>query len=81
MSPVSEIDLYDEQVLLDPYPAYRSLRDLGPAVWLEKYDVYVLARFENAQEAMRDCQTFYSAQGVMMESAYERHSLRCSGHC
>ena len=65
-APISDIDLYDERVLLDPYPAYRTLRDLGPAVWLEKYGMYVLARFKNVQEAMRDWQTFTSAQGVMM---------------
>ncbi len=65
-APKSNIDLYDEQVLLDPYPAYRTLRDLGSAVWLEKYSMHVLARFKNVQQAMRDWQTFSSAQGVMM---------------
>jgi cytochrome P450 len=65
-APVSNIDLYEERVLLDPYPAYQTLRDLGPAVWLEKYDMYVLARFKDVQEAMRNWQLFSSAQGVMM---------------
>jgi cytochrome P450 len=65
-APASDIDLYDEQVLLDPYPAYRALRELGPVVWLARYEMYVLARFKNVQEAMRDWQTFSSAQGVMM---------------
>ena len=65
-APVSDIDLYDDRVLEDPYPAYTRLRDLGPAVWLEKYGMYALARFKNVQEAMRDWQTFSSARGVMM---------------
>ncbi len=65
-APVSEIDLYDDAVLLDPYPNYRTLRELGPVVWLPQYELYALARFKNVQDAMRDWQTFSSAQGVMM---------------
>ncbi len=64
--PVSQIDLYDDAVLLDPYPGYRALRDLGPVVRLPQYDLYALSRFKNVQDAMRDWQTFSSAQGVMM---------------
>ena len=65
-APVSHINLYDDAVLLHPYPSYRTLRDLGPVVWLPKYELYALARFKSVQEAMRDWQTFSSAQGVMM---------------
>jgi cytochrome P450 len=64
--PSSDTDLYDDAVLLDPYPAYRQLRDLGGAVWLSKYGVYAFARFKEVQESMRDWHTFSSAQGVMM---------------
>jgi cytochrome P450 len=64
--PHSSIDLYDDQVLLDPYQSYGALRDLGPVVYLPKYGLYVLTRFKNVQEAMRSWQTSSSAQGVMM---------------
>jgi cytochrome P450 len=65
-TPVSDINLYGDAALLDPYPGYRLLRDLGPVVWLPQYELYALARFKNVQEAMRDWQSFSSAQGVMM---------------
>jgi cytochrome P450 len=64
--PVSDINLYDEHVLLDPYPHYKSLRDLGPVVHLPQYDLHVFARYQEVQEGMRSWQTFSSAQGVMM---------------
>ena len=34
--PRSDVDLWDDTVLADPYPTYRALRDLGPVVWLER---------------------------------------------
>jgi cytochrome P450 len=64
--PSSEIDLYSEQSLLDPFPLYQRLRDLGPVVWFPKYEMYVLARFKDVQESMRNWQLFSSAQGVML---------------
>ena len=65
-APSSKVDLYSEESLLDPYPGHRSLRDTGPAVWLPQYEMYVLSRFKDVQEAMRNWQLFSSAQGVMM---------------
>jgi cytochrome P450 len=70
--PHSTIDLYDEGVLLDPYPSFKALRDLAPAVFLPKYDLYVLSRFKNVQDGMRSWQTFSSAQGVMMNEQMNR---------
>jgi cytochrome P450 len=64
--PQSDIDLYSDAALLDPFPLYKQLRDAGPAVWLSRYDMMVLSRYKDVTEAMRNWQLFTSAQGVMM---------------
>ena len=64
--PRSDIDLYSDAALLDPFPLYKDLRDAGPAVWLSKYDMMVLPRYKDVTEAMRNWQVFTSGRGVMM---------------
>jgi len=49
----SDIDLYSDAALLDPFPLYKQLRDTGPAVWLSRYDMMVLSRYKDVTEAMR----------------------------
>ena len=34
-APTSALDPYTDHVLLNPWPLYRELREMGPAVWLE----------------------------------------------
>ena len=67
--PSSDIDLYSDQVIADPYPHYRALRDAGPLVWLPRNQLFVMARFANVRDALRNVEVFSSAQGV---SANER---------
>ena len=64
--PVSGIDLYSDQVLADPYPYCRQLRDAGPAVWLERHGAWALARYEPVVEALRNPQVFSSAHGCTL---------------
>ena len=33
---ICQTDLYADDVILDPHPVYRQMRDTGPAVWLPK---------------------------------------------
>ncbi|MDN3277540.1 cytochrome P450 [Frankia sp. RB7] len=62
--PVYDVDLYDDDVLRDPYPHYRALRELGPVVWLPRNALYALGRFEDVRAALRNPDLFSSAQGV-----------------
>jgi cytochrome P450 len=64
--PQSNLDLYSDEALLDPWPRYKELRDAGPAVWLPKYEMFVVPRYGDVKQAMRNWQLFTSAQGVMM---------------
>ncbi len=60
----SDIDLFTDEALHNPYPLYKELRDLGPAAYLQQHGVYYLGRYDQVREALRDWQTFSSAQGA-----------------
>jgi len=67
--PVSDIDLFDKPAIADPYPVYRKLRDLGPAVWLSQYGVWCIPRYEDVKRVLGDHLTFTTAHGVAMDPA------------
>jgi cytochrome P450 len=62
--PTSDLDLYSDEVLAEPYEHYRRLREAGPAVWLERHNVWVVARYDSVRAVLRDWKTFSSASGV-----------------
>jgi cytochrome P450 len=64
--PRTDLDLYTEDAIVSPYENYRLLRDLGPAVWLERNDVWAVTRYSDVHAALADPQTFSSAEGVAM---------------
>jgi cytochrome P450 len=64
--PVSDYDPYDDANLLEPWEGYRQLRDAGPIVWLEKYDMYAATRYSTVRRVLEDWETWSSAYGVMM---------------
>lgn len=63
-APVCNVDLYDDGVLLDPYPAYRLLRDTGPVVYLERSGIHAMARYAEVGQSLRNHDIFSSASGV-----------------
>jgi hypothetical protein len=62
--PVSDADPFSHEVLEDPLPMHEQLREAGPVVYLSRYDVYALARYEQVHAALVDWQQFQSAAGV-----------------
>jgi cytochrome P450 len=62
--PTSDVDLYGGRTLLDPNQEYRALRDAGPVVWLERFNVYAVSRYDDARWVLGDPDTFCSGQGV-----------------
>lgn len=62
--PVSEVDPFSAEVLENPHPFQRQLREAGPVVHLTAHDVYALGRHEEVHAALRDWQGFQSAAGV-----------------
>ncbi|MGI5271098.1 cytochrome P450 [Nonomuraea sp. CA-218870] len=63
-TPVSDIDLFDDAVLVDPYPSYTALRALGGVVRLPANDVYALTRYDVIRRALGDWESFSSAGAI-----------------
>jgi len=58
--PSSDLDLFADDVLLDPYPHFAELRELGGVVHLPADDVYALTRYDVIRDALGDPETFSS---------------------
>lgn len=48
----------------DPYPAYQRLRDEFPLYYLSAHHAWALSRYTDVRDALKNWQTFSSAQGV-----------------
>lgn len=46
-APWSDHDPYTDEALLDQWLGYQQLRDAGPAVWLPKYEMFALTRYDS----------------------------------
>jgi cytochrome P450 len=62
--PETDVDLWDEAVLADPWPTYRALQALGPVVRLSRHGLLALTRYDGVRNALQDWEVFSSAQGV-----------------
>jgi cytochrome P450 len=78
---VSDIDFYSDNVIADPYPHYRSLRDAGPVVWMSRHGIWALARHREVTQALRNTSVFSSAHGCTLNEIGNQASagtLLCS---
>jgi cytochrome P450 len=64
-----DIDPFCDELLTNPYDYYQELRDAGPVVYLSKYDVVGLSRYEHVRGALRDWKAFTSTRGVAFNGA------------
>ena len=62
--PSTTVDPFSDDVLADPHPFHRDLRDAGSVVHLERYDVYAMGRYAEVHAALVDWQRFESGAGV-----------------
>jgi cytochrome P450 len=60
-----QYDPYADEVLRDPHPIYRRLRDEAPAYFVEAYDAWALSRFEDIWQVSADSERFSSARGTL----------------
>ncbi|MEN9704529.1 MAG: hypothetical protein RLZZ393_408 [Pseudomonadota bacterium] len=60
----SDIDLFDDAAIDNPYPLFQALRDLGPAAYLNRQDCWFLGRHAQVRAALGDWQAFSSAHGI-----------------
>lgn len=64
MAPVSSIDPFAAEFFRDPWPRHEELREAGPVVWLERYGIWAMARYDEVHAALLDWETFCSSAGV-----------------
>jgi cytochrome P450 len=68
--PQSDINLFADDSLRDPFGDYRRLRDLGPVVRLAHPDVYAISRFDDVRDALRSSDILISGEGVGFSDAF-----------
>lgn len=72
----SKLDPFDNAFLADPWPYHAQLRDAGPVVYLERYDVWAMARYGEVAATLHDWKTFGSAAGVGMANFHREQPWR-----
>lgn len=55
---------FDPEVITDPYPVYRDLRDHAPLYWSPQANTWVLSRYDDVSRALADPATYSSASGI-----------------
>lgn len=67
--PSSNIDLFADDIVVDPYPTYKILRDQAAVVHLPINNVYALTRYDTIRAALGDPATYSSVKAIAFNSA------------
>jgi hypothetical protein len=62
--PHLDVDPFSMAFFADPYPTHEALREAGPVVYLDKWNVYGVARYAEVHAVLNDPATFCSSRGV-----------------
>ena len=62
--PRVDVDPFSNEFFENPYPAHEALREAGPVVHLDKWNVYAVARYAEVHAVLNDPLTFCSSRGV-----------------
>lgn len=78
--PSSELDPFSPEFRADPFKPYAELRELGPIVWLERYRIWVVARYDRVREVLGNWKSFSNAGGgglknYFVEKPWRRPSI------
>jgi cytochrome P450 len=60
-------DPYEVDILADPFPVYRRLREEAPIYYNDRHDFYALSRYQDVERGLVDNETFISGRGVILE--------------
>ena len=63
-TPSIDIDRFCQEFFDSPFPVHAALRDAGAVVYLARYDVFAVARYEHVRATLADWQSFSSQRGV-----------------
>lgn len=70
--PTYRPDVYARAAILDPYPHYGRMRDLGPVVRLARQRVLAVTRYDDCKQVLLDDATFVSGRGVALNPVANR---------
>ena len=62
--PGLDVDPFAIEFFENPYPTQEALREAGPVVHLDKWNVYAVARYAEVHAVLNDPLTFCSSRGV-----------------
>ncbi|MGF6429643.1 MULTISPECIES: cytochrome P450 [Bradyrhizobium] len=62
--PHLDVDPFALEFFADPFPTHERLREAGPVVYLDKWNVYGVARYAEVHAVLNDPATFCSSRGV-----------------
>jgi len=56
--------IHGRDALIDSTAHFRAIRDAGPAVWLSRYKMWAVGRYEDAKTVLRAADRFVSGKGI-----------------
>ena len=62
--PVISADPFSLENLVEPHALHERLRDAGPVVYLETYNIWGMGRYEQVNASLKNWETFSSAAGA-----------------
>ena len=62
--PVITADPFSLEHLTEPHALHEQMREAGPVVFLDRYGIWGMARYEQVNAALKEWKTFSSAAGV-----------------
>ncbi len=77
--PISQIDPFSDEFLRSPHHYHEELREAGPVVWLEKYQIWAMARHEQVHAVLGDWETYCSSAGVGLSDFRREKPWRTPG--
>lgn len=60
-------DPYSPEIMTNPYPTFRRLREEAPIYYNEQHDFYAVSRFDDVQKGLADRDTFPSSRSGILE--------------
>jgi hypothetical protein len=74
--PALDIDPFAEEFQHDPEPFCERLRDAGPVVFLDRYRVWGVARFDQVHAVIREHEAFCSSGGIGLTNFHKEKPWR-----
>lgn len=67
----SDVDLFSDATLLDPYPIYADLREMAPVVWMGTNQFWAITRYDEVRAAMNNPEVFSSTKVAFNDAMNE----------